>query len=161
MEKYESRQQQVNRPAEQIYAVLSDFRNFTPIIKDRVDNWHAEENRCSFKVKGINMSLSITDKVPGEYIKFSGEEGGPMDFTLWIQMKELDSLDTRIRLVLHADLNMMMKMMIGNKIQGALDQMAEQIAMAFNGTMPMPGGMNPGDVITDYGNFMNPDKPVS
>ena len=30
------------------------------------------------------------------------------------------------------DLNMMMKMMIGNKLQGALDQIAEGIARAMN-----------------------------
>ena len=40
--------------------------------------------------------------------------------------------DTRLRLVLRIDLNMMMKMMIGNKLQGALDQIAEGIARAMN-----------------------------
>ena len=39
---------------------------------------------------------------------------------------------TRLRLVLRIDLNMMMKMMIGNKLQGALDQIAEGIARAMN-----------------------------
>ncbi len=38
-----------------------------------------------------------------------------------------------MRLVLHAKLNMVMKMMIGSKLQQGLDQMAEQMARAFNG----------------------------
>ena len=37
-----------------------------------------------------------------------------------------------IRDRLRIDLNMMMKMMIGNKLQGALDQIAEGIARAMN-----------------------------
>ena len=40
--------------------------------------------------------------------------------------------DTRMRLVLHIDLNMMMRMMIGSKIQGAIDQIAEALAKSFN-----------------------------
>jgi hypothetical protein len=34
--------------------------------------------------------------------------------------------------VLHAELNMMMRMMIGSKIQGGLDKAVEGLAMAFN-----------------------------
>ena len=55
-----------------------------------------------------------------------------MAFEFWIQMQEVSAADTRLRLVLRIDLNMMMKMMIGNKLQGALDQIAEGIARAMN-----------------------------
>ena len=41
-----------------------------------------------------------------------------MDFAFWLQLKEVAPYDTRMRLVLHIDLNMMMRMMIGSKIQG-------------------------------------------
>ena len=37
-----------------------------------------------------------------------------------------------MRLVLHIELNMMMKMMLGSKLQGAIDQIAEGIARAMN-----------------------------
>lgn len=136
MEKYESKQQQIRRPAAQVYAVLSDFRNFTPIIQDKVDNWQATENSCSFKVKGITMRMAIIDKEPENFIKLTGEDGSPLDFTFWIQMKEVAPYDTRIRLVLHARLNMMMKMMVGSKLQEGIDMMAEQMANAFNGIVP-------------------------
>ena len=36
-----------------------------------------------------------------------------------------------MRLVLHIELNMMMKMMIGGKLQDAIDQIAEGIAKAM------------------------------
>ena len=76
--------------------------------------------------------MAIGDKVPGEYIKLAGDDGSPIDLTFWIQMKELAPDDTRIRLVRHAKLNMVMKMMVGSKLQQGVDQIAEQIARAFN-----------------------------
>lgn len=139
MEKYESKQQKIHRRAEDIYAVLSDFNNFTPILADKVEEWNAEENSCTFKVKGIKVRLLIVDKEPFSFIKLGGDELSPVEFNLWIQLKEVESYDTRLRLVLHANLNIMMRMMIGGKLQQGLDQMAEQIALVFNQThSPQP-----------------------
>ncbi len=56
-----------------------------------------------------------------------------MDFSFWIQLHEVSEQDTRIRLVLHAELNMMMRMMLGGKLQKGLDTAVEGLAAAFNG----------------------------
>ena len=125
MQEYISKQQQVLRPAEQIYAVISRFDNLTPALADKVEEWQATED---FTVK-----LRMEEREPGKYVKVVGDDGGvPMDFAFWIQLQEVSAADTRLRLVLRIDLNMMMKMMIGNKLQGALDQIAEGIARAMN-----------------------------
>ena len=131
MEKYESKQQQIRRTAEQIYSALSSFNNFTPIIQDRVEEWNADDNVCSFKVKGMPVRLKMVEREPNKTIKIQGDEGSPIDFTFWLQLKEVAPYDTRMRIVVHAELNMMMRMMIGKKLQGAVDQMAEAIAMAM------------------------------
>ena len=54
-----------------------------------------------------------------------------MDFAFWIRLHKDSDTGTRMRLVLHIELNMMMKMMIGGKLQGAIDQIAEGIARAM------------------------------
>ena len=135
LEKYESKQVQIRRPASQIYAMASRFDNFTPVLKDRVEEWQATEDTCSFKVKGFNVALRIEERVENKHIKIIGDpsSGVPIDFSFWIQLHEVSETDTRIRMVLHAELNMMMRMMIGGKIQEAMDKMAEQIAAALNG----------------------------
>ncbi len=132
LEKYESKQQQILRPASQIYAVVSRFDNFTPILKDKVEEWQADEDSCSFKVKGFTMSLRMIDREEPKFVKIVGEGVTPVDFTFWLQLHEVTPTDTRIRLVLHVELNMMMRMMIGGKLQKALDQIVEQIAQGFN-----------------------------
>ncbi len=133
MEKYESKQHQILLPAEQIFTLISSFENLTPAVADKVEEWSATADRCSFKAKGFTIKLRIEERVEGKYVKIVGDEGGvPIDFSFWIQLHSVAPYDTRFRLVLHAELNMMMKMMVGGKIQGAIDQIAEGVAMAFS-----------------------------
>ncbi|MBO7197580.1 MAG: polyketide cyclase [Tidjanibacter sp.] len=132
MEKYESKQQQIRRSAEQIYTLLSSFNNFTPMLQDKVEEWQADDDVCSFKVKGMAARLRMVEREPNKTIKIQGDDATPIDFTFWLQLKEVAPYDTRMRIVVHAELNMMMRMMIGKKLQGAVDQMAESIAAALN-----------------------------
>ncbi|WP_302252269.1 SRPBCC domain-containing protein [uncultured Alistipes sp.] len=133
MQEYISKQHQILRPAEQIYAVISRFDNLTPALADRVEEWQATEERCSFKAKGFTVKLRMEERIAPKHVKIVGDEGGvPIDFAFWIQLHKVSDTDTRLRVVLHIDLNMMMRMMIGSKLQGAVDQIAEGIARAMN-----------------------------
>ena len=133
MQEYISKQHQILRPAEQIYAVISRFDNLTPALADRVEEWQATEERCSFKAKGFTVKLRMEEREAPKHVKIVGDEGGvPVDFAFWIQLHKVSDTDTRLRVVLHIDLNMMMRMMIGSKLQGAVDQIAEGIARAMN-----------------------------
>lgn len=133
MQEYTSQQHQILRPAEQIYALISRFDNLTPAVADKVEEWQATEDTCSFKAKGFTVKLRMTERVEPKHVKIEGDEGGvPIDFAFWIQLHKVSETDTRLRLVLEVELNMMMKMMIGGKLQGVLDQIAEGIAKAMN-----------------------------
>ena len=133
MEKYESKQQQILKPASRIFPFISRFDMLTPALEGKVDEWSATEDTCSFKVKGFTVGLRIEEKVENKHIKVVGDGGNvPMDFAFWIQLHQVAEGDTRIRLVLHAELNMMMRMMIGKKLQSGLDQAVEGFARAFN-----------------------------
>jgi carbon monoxide dehydrogenase subunit G len=134
LEKYESKQKQIRRDPETIYRVLSDFNNFTPMVSDKVEGWSVSEggDECSFRVKGITVGLRMVEKIPGQLIKLEASDASPVGFTFWLQLKEAAPYDTRMRLVLHAEMNMMLKMMLAKKLQTGIDQMAETIAVSFN-----------------------------
>lgn len=132
MQRYESKQAQINRSAETIYTSLSNFSNFTPILQGKVEEWSATEDSCSFKAKGFKIGLMFLDKEPFKTLKIGSSEVSPIPFTFWLQLKELNPTQTRIRIVLELEMNMMLKMMLGNKLQDAVDQMAEKIAESFN-----------------------------
>lgn len=133
MQEYTSRQQQIRRSAQQIYTVVSRFDNLTPAVADKVEEWQATEDTCSFKAKGFTVKLRMAEKEEPKLIKIVGDDGGvPMDFAFWLQLKEVAPDDTRMRLVLHIELNMMMRMMVGSKLQEAVDKIAEAVAQSFN-----------------------------
>lgn len=133
MEKYESKQQQIHKSASQIYPFISSFELLTPAVADKVEEWSATADSCSFKVKGFTIKLRMVDKVENKHVKITGDDGGvPIDFSFWVQLHEVEPGDTRIRLVLHAELNMMMRMMVGGKLKKGLDQAVEGLAAAFN-----------------------------
>ena len=134
LEKYESKQQQIRKSASRIFPFISRFDMLTPALQDKVEEWNATEDSCSFKVKGFTVALKIVERVENKHIKIMGDDknGVPVDFSFWIQLHEVAENDTRIRMVLHAELNMMMRMMIGSKIQGGLDKAVEGLATAFN-----------------------------
>ena len=130
MQEYTSKQIQILRPAEQIYQLISRFDNLTPVLQGRVDDWQATEDRCSFKAKGFGVTLVMAERVEPKHVKITGE-GVPMDFAFWVQLHKVSDTDTRLRLVLHTELNRMMKMLIGSKLQGALDQIADGLQQAM------------------------------
>lgn len=133
MEKYESKQQRINHPASRIFPVISRMDVMTPAIQDKVEEWRADADSCSFKFKGFKIALRIVERVENKHIKIMADEGCmPLDFAFWVQLHEVDSNDTRIRMVLHAELNMMLKMMVGGKIKSGLDQAVEGLANAMN-----------------------------
>ena len=132
VEKYESHQVVIRKPEALIYTILSDFNNFSPALEGKVDDWKVEGDSCSFKVKGITAGMKIVDRIPSNTIKIEGDHTSPMPFTFWIQLKQVSVDDTRMRLTLHTKLNMMMKMMLGKKLQEGINKMADSIAESFN-----------------------------
>ena len=131
MTEYKSNQVKITKPDSLVYDSLSRFDNFTPLLKDKVEQWEADSDSCSFKAKGFTIKLRMIEKEPNSLIKIIGEDM-PFEACFWIQLKSVDTNDTRMRLTVKAELNTMMKMMIGKKLQKGLDDMADQIAMGFN-----------------------------
>ena len=76
MEKYESKQQQILKSAARIYPFISRFDMLTPALKDKVEEWQADEDSCSFKVKGFTVRLRIVERVLNKHINISVDEVG-------------------------------------------------------------------------------------
>lgn len=131
--KYESKISSAPYSAEQIYHVISNLQNIERvkdlIPQDKVQEMEIEPDRIRIKVDGLaqKISIVIVDRIENDTVKF-GLEGIPMQANFWIQLKELAPTDTRIKLTLAADIPMMFKMMLGNKLQTGLDQAADMLA---------------------------------
>lgn len=132
MDKFESKVVTLNRNDEDIYNFISKFSNFTPYIPtDKVEGWSATEDACKLKVQGIETGLKIIERTPFHTIKITGD-GAPLEFFLWVQLKQVAENDTKMKLTINAELNFMMKALLKNKLSEGLDAMADQIAMVVN-----------------------------
>ena len=123
--KLESRVGKVPHSEEVIYGFLSDFRNLEKFIPpDRVSNWSAEESSCSFHINGLgDAGMKMVEKEPFKLIKLTGDGPYSIDFFFWIQIKETEPGESRIKLTMQAELNAMMSMVAKKPLQEFLDMM--------------------------------------
>ena len=139
METYESKVKKVNANAADIYRVLSDlnnvkkFKEMLPPDKaaqfdEKVSDFECDTDSVHFSVSPIGkMGLLIVDREPDKVIKFGGEKS-PVDFNMWIQMKQTGDNVSAMKITLKADLPFMLKMMVASKIEKGIEQMADMLA---------------------------------
>ena len=125
--KYESKIGQISCNASHVFAVLSNLENinhFRDLIpQDKVKELEISKDRIRMKVDGLGqkIAIAIVDKEEFKTIKF-GAEDLPIPFNVWIQLKQVAELDTRIRITVKTDMPAMFKMMFDKKMQLGLDQ---------------------------------------
>lgn len=131
--KYESKITSAPCSASQIYRVLSNLENLERvrqfIPQEKVQEMEISADRVRLKVDGLaqKITIAIVDRIENDTVKF-GAEGIPMDANFWIQLKEVNPTDTRIKLTVKADIPFMFKMMVDKKLQQGLDQAADMLA---------------------------------
>ncbi len=134
MKTYKSHITKVNANAASIYSVLSDLSNIEKvrelIPQDKVQEMESDPDFIRLKVDGLGQKIvfRIVDRIENDTVKF-GVENLPVDGNLWIQIKQVAPMDSRIKVTLKAELPMMIAMMAGKKIQQGIDQAADMLAM--------------------------------
>ncbi|MFP3860004.1 MAG: hypothetical protein ACLFUW_04200 [Bacteroidales bacterium] len=129
-----SKTTKIQRNAEEVYNYLSDFRNLDDIVpRDKITDWYTTEDQCHFKIEGLGKAgMQITEKEPPKLIKLSSLEDSSINFNFWLQLKQIDNEDTRIRVVIKAKLNPLMKAMVSKHLQQGADSIVDKLADFFN-----------------------------
>ncbi len=137
MTTYESKQKQILKPRKEVFATLCNLKHLEA-YKDKlptdgkVKNIEFEEEAISFEVDMIGQVVfKIIEKEEPKTIKF-GVEQLPIPINMWIQLVEAEEADTRMKLTIKADIPMMLKPMIGNKLGDGIEKMAEMITTVLN-----------------------------
>ena len=128
MSKTESKIGIIKEPAEKIFNYISNFDNFQSLIpEDRVKDFESSGDTCRFTVEGIGQAgLKIIETQPYSLIKISSDEQTSFDFLLWIQIKEVDTGDSRIKFTAEVKLNPMMAAMVKKPLKNFVDTLVEQ-----------------------------------
>ena len=130
--KYESKIGQIAADDHKVFAVLSNLENinhFRDVIpQDKIKDLEITSDRIRFKVEGLGqkIAIAIVEKEEYKLIKF-GAESLPIPLNVWIQLKQVAEMDTRIRITIKTDMPAMFKMMFDKKMQQGLDQAIDML----------------------------------
>ena len=133
-----SKHRSVARAPYMLYMPFSDMRNFVAMLpEDKRQGVEADYDSIRGTVQGFSVGVRVEERRPYSRIVYK-DDGAPFQFTINICFDadggNPDSTDFHIDI--EADLNFMMKMLLGNKFQDAVDKMVDAVADMAMGKMP-------------------------
>lgn len=140
---YKSRHGMVKCQPFQLYMAFADMRNFLQFCpEDKRQGIQADYDTLSAAVQGFEIGVKVHERVPYSMISIV-DNGAPFAFKVDFHFDPCsdDPASTDFHIDVEADLNFMMKMMLGNKIQQGLDKVVQAFEDLSNGRMPE--GMDP------------------
>ena len=137
MVSYSSKRAVVSKAPYELYMAFVDMRNFMQFLpEDKKEGVTADYDSIRATVQGFTIGVKVVDRVPYSKIEFA-DDGAPFQFKLAMHFDAAsDPYKTDFQIVLDADLNLMMKMLLGSKIQGALDKVVDSLVDLSEGRVP-------------------------
>lgn len=136
----------IDSPILDVYNLLSDFNRIGMLVEmakkmgmggreqldkisEKIEDTRFTEDACVIVIKDMGeLAVKIVEKEHPKMIKLGGEGSMPFEFSLWIQLLENGPYDTRLKLTFHGELNMMMKMLLKEKLEKGINQLGEGLA---------------------------------
>jgi len=117
---------------ERIFNMLSDLSNLEKIKdripQDKIKEFSFDKDTCSVTIDPVGtITFQIVERDPFKTIKFT-TTNSPIPLHLWIQLKQVDENDTRMKITVRADLNPFIKPMVSKPLQDGVDKMATLLA---------------------------------
>ena len=128
----------VSKAPYELYMMFVDMRNFVRFLpEDKRESVTADYDSLHAEVQGFNIGIKVVDRVPYSRIVFQ-DDGAPFAFelVLFFNPAAEDPYKTDFQIVLDADLNFMMKTILGSKLKEGLDKMVDGLVAMSEGRMP-------------------------
>jgi hypothetical protein len=126
---FNSRMASLSCTGEEFFSFITDLRNFGQFIPARsVNEWHADENSCSFTMNPIGeIALKIFSSSPFSAVSFSGNVLVTTGFMLHVSVAEDEGRKANVKLLMEADLNPMLKAMASGPIERFLETLVTEM----------------------------------
>lgn len=128
MAEYKSRTVTVNMPQVELFGRLTDLNGILAAVpEDKRKEIKLDGDTVSASYAGFCLAVRISEKVPFSKIVISDVEA-PFHFSVTFNLDAAAIItQTKLTVSVEAELNFMMKMMLGSKIQEFLDKAADAI----------------------------------
>lgn len=136
MVKIESKKVEIKRNVEFVYEYLSDFTHFSMVANDKIENFKATQDRCSFTVKGMtDMGLKIISRLPNESITISNDtdvpSSMPLNFLIIFEFERVEPYVTKVVVKMELDANPMIAMMVKKPLEKFVNSLADGMKTAM------------------------------
>ena len=127
----------VSKAPYELYMTFVDMRNFVQFLpEDKKAGVTADFDTIHADVQGFNVGVKVTSRTPYSRIEYA-DDGAPFRFNLTLHFDPAqDPYKTDFRIVLDAELNFMMKTILGSKLQQGLDKVVDALVDMSEGRMP-------------------------
>jgi hypothetical protein len=136
MVKIESKKVEIKRNVEFVYEYLSDFTHFSMVVNDKIENFKATQDKCSFTIKGMtDMGLKIISRMPNESITITNDtdipSSMPLNFLIIFQFEKVEPYVSRVLVKMELDANPMIAMMVKKPLEKFVNSLADGMKMAM------------------------------
>ena len=127
----------VSKAPYELYMGFTDLRNFVQLLpEDKKADVTADYDSLHATVQGFGIGVKVVDRTPYSKIEFA-DDGAPFAFRLTMHFDpSTDPYKTDFQIELNAELNFMMKTLLGSKLQDALDKVVDGLVAVSEGRMP-------------------------
>ena len=126
----------IQQPASQIFAIFSDLTNFTkslPADIGKKADIHSTSDTLTGKVQGFEIGIKVAERVPFSLIRYEQYGKSPFPFNFIMNIESVSPTESLFNLELNAELSGMFKMMLGGKLQEAVDKITDELEKGMGG----------------------------
>ncbi len=142
LNKYVSEVKVVEHNKQVVFNYLANFENLSSYLNSgliekitekipqiKITDFQSDQDSCKFNITGMGVAeIKIVNREPFKTIKIESSGGLPLSIIFWIQLIPESEYKTKMRLTLHAEMSMMIKMMAGSKLEEGINQLADTLS---------------------------------
>ena len=121
----------IAQPVDQVFGFLSDLNNHQQLMPENIYNWSSTADEARFTIQNMaKLALKVSSRIENQEINIIPAEEAPFAIEMkWTTEKTGD--ETTAKLVVSAELNMMMKMLASGPLQKLVDHQTTALLKAM------------------------------
>ncbi|MFM9943770.1 MAG: SRPBCC family protein [Bacteroidia bacterium] len=131
MTQIESVFENVEESKEKVFAFLSDLNNHQKLMPNQVSDWWSNNDEAKMRIQGLGaLHLKKSETKENSYLKITPVGATPVDLFLEWVIEPEDGY-CKVKTIINAELNMMMRMVATKPLQNLADFMAGRVNKAI------------------------------
>lgn len=133
MSQYESSVKCIPFPQARVYAKLEDLNNLEGLKdrlpQDKVKEFTYSRDEATVNVPPLgNVTIKVVEREEPKCIKLEAV-GSPIPITLWVQIIPDGEEASKMRVVVKADINFMLRAMVEKPLKDGIEKIAEALSL--------------------------------